>query len=81
MVYRITCCKDCVPPKRHPGCHGSCPEYIAERAELDKQKEEDWKNSTVKRYEDSGLYIARTKRAKRQIKADRYRIGSDSNKN
>lgn len=22
-------CKGCVPPKRCPGCHGSCAEYIA----------------------------------------------------
>ena len=22
-------CKECVPPKRCPGCHGSCAEYIA----------------------------------------------------
>lgn len=22
-------CKECVPPKRSPGCHGSCAEYIA----------------------------------------------------
>lgn len=21
-------CKNCVPPKRSPGCHGKCPEYI-----------------------------------------------------
>ena len=32
------CCKYCKAPKRHPGCHGSCPEYIAERAEYDRRK-------------------------------------------
>lgn len=21
-------CKDCVPPKRFPSCHGACEEYI-----------------------------------------------------
>ena len=20
-------CKECIPPKRFPGCHGSCPDY------------------------------------------------------
>lgn len=20
-------CRPCVAPKRHPGCHGTCPEY------------------------------------------------------
>lgn len=30
---------DCVPPKRHLGCHSKCEEYAKERAELDKEKE------------------------------------------
>lgn len=36
---RRWCCADCVPPKRHPGCHGSCTEYKKQRAELDRLKE------------------------------------------
>lgn len=36
----IKCCKDCVAPKRYPGCHAQCPEYIAEKAEHLKLKEE-----------------------------------------
>ena len=31
----ITVCKDC--PKRHPGCHGECEWYKAERRALDKE--------------------------------------------
>ena len=34
----IYCCRGCVAPKRHPGCHDHCPEYLAERAEHDKLK-------------------------------------------
>ena len=34
----IHCCYGCVAPKRHPGCHGSCPEYIAAKAEHDRLK-------------------------------------------
>lgn len=34
----IKCCKGCTPPKRYPGCHSHCPEYIAEKALHDKQK-------------------------------------------
>ncbi len=34
----IYSCKGCVAPKRHPGCHGSCPEYLAEKAEHDRLK-------------------------------------------
>ena len=35
----ITCCKNCVPPQRHPGCHGTCEQYLKEKAEYEKQKE------------------------------------------
>lgn len=33
----IKCCLDCVAPKRHPGCHGDCPEYLQEREALDEE--------------------------------------------
>lgn len=28
---KIKCCKDCIAPKRYPGCHSVCPEYIHEK--------------------------------------------------
>ena len=34
----INCCRYCVAPKRHPGCHGHCAEYIVEKAAHDTQK-------------------------------------------
>ena len=37
----IKCCNGCVPPKRHPGCHGKCPEYLAEKAEYDRLMAQD----------------------------------------
>lgn len=27
----IKCCKDCVAPKRHIGCHATCAEYLSEK--------------------------------------------------
>lgn len=36
----IFCCKGCVAPKRQPGCHGQCPEYIAQKAAYEKRKAE-----------------------------------------
>ena len=26
----ISCCRGCEAPKRHLGCHSTCPEYLAE---------------------------------------------------
>lgn len=34
----IYSCKGCTPPKRYPGCHGSCPEYLAQKEQHDKEK-------------------------------------------
>lgn len=36
---RITCCKDCVAPKRHPGCHDTCKEYFEQKERWEKDKE------------------------------------------
>ena len=35
---KITCCKDCVPPKRYPGCGIDCEEYKAQKAKLEEEK-------------------------------------------
>ena len=43
----IKCCQPCVPPKRHPGCHDTCPDYIKEKAEDAEKKEKDRKRRAV----------------------------------
>ena len=35
----ITCCNGCVPPKRTPTCHATCPEYIEAKAKHDAERE------------------------------------------
>lgn len=44
MIYS---CKDCVAPKRYPGCHAVCPEYLAEKEKHDKEKEIIAKNKYI----------------------------------
>lgn len=36
---RIKCCLGCQPPKRHAGCHSTCPEYKEQRATIDARRE------------------------------------------
>ena len=36
----IKCCKGCVPPKRNPHCHSTCPEYLAEKAAYEARRKE-----------------------------------------
>ena len=31
-------CKDCVPPKRSPRCHGVCKNYLDAKGELEEKK-------------------------------------------
>lgn len=47
--HPIKCCKDCVAPKRHPGCHGHCPEYTAEKALYEAEKAEYEKQKSIKK--------------------------------
>lgn len=34
----IKCCKDCVPPIRHLGCHDKCSKYLEEKAKWEEIK-------------------------------------------
>lgn len=46
-MFRIICCKECIPPKRHTGCHQHCEEYIEQKVKLEKEKqaEREWKEA------------------------------------
>lgn len=33
-------CRDCKPPKRHPGCHSECEEYLKERDAIEALRKE-----------------------------------------
>lgn len=45
----IQCCRNCVAPKRYPGCHGKCQEYIAEKEDYDKKMAEFKKKEDISR--------------------------------
>jgi hypothetical protein len=46
---KIKCCKDCVAPKRHLGCHDTCEDYKKEKAEHDKSKQNERKKRESER--------------------------------
>lgn len=61
----IECCRGCKAPKRHPGCHDHCLEYIKQRAAYDAKKAEaDRKRSIA-----GGLTAQVLRRVKRAEKA------------
>lgn len=45
----IKCCYGCVAPKRYPGCHSHCPEYIEEKAKDEAAKAAYMKRAAVDR--------------------------------
>lgn len=64
----IRCCNGCVAPKRHPGCHGSCPEYLKEKAEHDAQMEADYKRRHLNQNLNEQRYAAITRAARNKRK-------------
>lgn len=72
MLTGIRCCKGCVPPKRHIGCHSTCPEYSEEREEFDKTKEQirigRLETPKITTYDYDEIELSRFKRHKRRFR-------------
>ena len=60
----IECCHYCVAPKRYPGCHGKCQEYLEEKAEYEKRKRAYYGDPNV----NQGLYGQRAARVEKALK-------------
>lgn len=60
------CCLNCCPPKRHPGCHGSCPEYMGQKAMHDEQKAASDRKKFIKQRLQSQMYDGVHKAYKRR---------------
>ena len=60
----IYSCKGCVAPKRYPGCHGHCAEYLAQKAKHDEQRAAEYK----RKYIEHGLNSQREDGVHRAIK-------------
>ena len=66
----ICCCKGCVAPKRHPGCHGECMEYIEQKAEYDRLKSVANQRKAIESGLNSQLYrgVHRAYKAQKRMK-------------
>lgn len=65
----ITCCKDC--QDRHIGCHGSCPEYIAQAQAASEEREKRRKAKKSENGADAVLHMARRNFWLKRIKKGR----------
>lgn len=50
MNGKITCCHHCVAPKRSVGCHDRCPEYLEQKAALEKHKKKERAAKAIEEY-------------------------------
>lgn len=64
MKQYFKSCRDCKPPKRHPGCHGECEEYKASKLAYDEEMEQIRKTKELDRdYTEFKSHVtAKTKR-------------------
>lgn len=63
----IYSCRYCTQPKRHPGCHSDCPEYLADKAKHEAEKAEYDKQ----RHIGGDIYAQRSKRVYQAMKKQR----------
>lgn len=63
----ITCCNGCVPPKRTPTCHATCPEYAKQKAKHDADREQANKAREIQHNLNSqtGAGVAKAKKRKK----------------
>lgn len=52
----INSCRGCVAPKRYPGCHDYCPEYLKQKLEYEERKAITDKEKSIR----DGLYNQRS---------------------
>lgn len=69
----VWCCKDCVPPKRHIGCHSTCEEYITSKKAYDEKmlREREEKEISNRIYEQRSKGIAKATRKCRKYNRQR----------
>lgn len=72
----IICCKECKPPKRYPGCHGQCPEYLAQKAEHERLKEAENKQKQTS----YGITVERTNAVTKALKGRKNGFRSNNSK-
>lgn len=64
---QIHCCRNCVAPKRHIGCHGDCEEYLIERKHLDEENAKRYEEKLKKR----NLYEMKADSVRRVMRSHR----------
>lgn len=62
----IWCCNDCKAPKRFPGCHGICHEYIKQKTIHDQEREAKQREKNIQHGLNSQVARAKQRAIKRK---------------
>ena len=62
----IKCCLGCVAPKRHPGCHDHCPEYIKEKNKYNEERAAAYKKKLIEDGLNTQTFTGITKATKKR---------------
>lgn len=63
-------CYGCVPPKRYPGCHATCPDYARDDAEHRARKEQEHRQKHI----DSLLVSQKVSAVKKAMRHNRKKV-------
>lgn len=72
-MSNFECCHYCKPPKRTPGCHGTCSEYLEAKAMFEQKKKERDKYKEAEMYLNHSVMDRKNIAAKRKKKNAGYR--------
>lgn len=73
---RYNSCEGCVAPKRHPGCHSTCPDHIIDKAFHEAEKAEERRKREAACYSYDQLRDRKATLAKRRSAYRRYNRGN-----
>lgn len=70
ILYQDNPCRDCVPPKRHIGCHGNCPDHKEWKAAVEGRKTR-WQEEQSSQRALDNIEKIRTKRRMKNRRSSR----------
>lgn len=72
-MSNFECCHYCKPPKRTPGCHDTCSEYLEAKAMFEQKKKDHDKYKEAELYLNHSVMERKNMAAKRKKKNAGYR--------
>ena len=63
----VECCHHCVAPKRYPGCHDHCPEYLEVKKKLEEKRDANMIAYGLRRHKDDVFARMRKRSGRKNV--------------